>query len=642
MVGKTYFLSLALTLSWIALIPIFSLVFHVDNLWIFLSIAPVITLGIFTAANRGYLQGSFSFASAAIIIFSEALSKLSIAVGLVAFGLKNLAYLSIPLSIVVSFVVALFIILLRRESNKPVSYKYLFPKRLLFATFLTVFGSTAFLSVDLLLARHFLTTSESGAYSLLSLVGKMIYFFGSLLNVFILTLAARDTGLNKNSLANFYKIIFVNFILLLIGFLGLGIFGSDLVPILFGEKSRAIVAYLSYYALAIFMFTIATSFATYHLAKQQFIFAYNGILAIIIFVFGIFVWHKNISEFVDVMLASTYIYLASTALLHVFYKDISEYFDEEDKEKFSRFKNILQDKISVSICVPAYNEEKNIGKLVNALLTQKTKRVNINKIVVVSSASTDSTDSIVKKIVDKNPDRVVLVQEKERRGKAAAINSFLQRVDDPIVIVQSADTLPVKNTIENLCLPFLVDGNIGMTGGSPYPVNDPNSFLGFVIHTWWWFHRHIPRFGEIIAFRNVIPSVSKRTAVDEAYIQAKFAQLGYKIVHVPEAKIYNKGAETLSDIIKQRRRIFNGHVRLLKEEHVHISDLSKSGIKLLLFDYKMYSFPQLLWLFGGMMIEIWANVLGNYDKYVNDENPVTWEIATTTKNLSGVKGGLRE
>ena len=22
-------------------------------------------------------------------------------------------------------------------------------------------------------------------------------------------------------------------------------------------------------------------------------------------------------------------------------------------------------------------------------------------------------------------------------------------------------------------------------------------FLGFIIHTWWWFHRNIPRFGEI-------------------------------------------------------------------------------------------------------------------------------------------------
>jgi len=26
-----------------------------------------------------------------------------------------------------------------------------------------------------------------------------------------------------------------------------------------------------------------------------------------------------------------------------------------------------------------------------------------------------------------------------------------------------------------------------MTGGAPIPVNDPHTFLGFIVHTWWWF-----------------------------------------------------------------------------------------------------------------------------------------------------------
>jgi cellulose synthase/poly-beta-1,6-N-acetylglucosamine synthase-like glycosyltransferase len=218
-------------------------------------------------------------------------------------------------------------------------------------------------------------------------------------------------------------------------------------------------------------------------------------------------------------------------------------------------------------------------------------------------------------------------------GKATAINSFLKIAKDPVVVVQSADTLPMEDTIEKLCRPFLIDKNIGMTGGAPIPLNDKNTFLGYVIHTWWWFHRRIPRFGEIIAFKNIIKEVSPRTAVDEAYIQAKFAQLGYKNVHIDEAKIFNKGSENIKDIVKQRRRIFNGHTRLNKEENIHISHVSKSGLKLLLFEYKVYGPVQFIWLCGGILIELWANVLGRYDKYVHKINPVAWEVAHSTKDL---------
>lgn len=637
---KSLFISFFLCLLWVIITPILGIIFHTSNYILFLSITPAIIFGTFTAISRGSFQGHFSFEKAAIVIFTESFSKLFFAFVFIVFNLKTFAYLSIPLSITVSFIVA--IILLKKMPKEDHSHKYSYPRKLLVATSLTAIGNTAFLTMDLLLARHYLTPLSSGAYSLLSLVGTMIFFSGTLFGVFILTFASRDTGLNKNSVVNFYRILAINTAILFVGFLTLGVFGELIIPILWGAKSIVIFPYLIPYTLAMSFFALATSFATYHLAKNQYIFSYNGIFAAALVIVGVMIFHSSIYDLVSVVLFSSYIYLATNILLHVFYKDISDYIDEEDKLKLSRFANILQDKISVSICIPAFNEEKNIGKLVQGLLKQQTRHIDINKIVVISSASTDRTNEIVKNFVDKYPEKVVLLVQKTRRGKAAAINTFLKHVNDPIVVVQSADTLPLKDTIEKLCRPFLVDGNIGMTGGAPYPINDSNNFLGYVIHTWWWFHRHIPRFGEIIAFRNIIDEVSPRTAVDEAYIQAKFAQIGLKIVHVNEAKIYNKGAESIKDMITQRRRIFNGHTRLLQEEHVHISSVSKSGLKLLLFDYKMYSPIHLVWLAGGIVIEIWANILGQYDKRVNHKNPVVWDIATTTKNLAGSKGGMKE
>lgn len=635
---KSLLLSGILTILWIALVPIFLNVFHTNDVFLFLSIAPAITFGVYAAVTRGFFQGTISFIKAAIIILAESVSKVVFALVFIYFNQAQLAYLSIPLSLFLAFIVALLLIF---KSPKILSsYTYIFPQKLLFATFLTAFSSMAFLTIDLLLARHFLSARDSGAYSLLSLVGKMIFFLGTLLNVFILTYASRDTGLNKNSAINFYKILGLNIGLLGIGFITLGIFGNLVVPILFGQKSLAIIPYLFHYSLAMIFFSLASSFATYHLAKQQFIFAYNGVLSTVMAGVLLYLFHGRIDTFVFVLLLVSFYYLASNVVLHILYKDNSEYVDDEDKRKIANFDKVKEKALSVSICLPAFNEGKNIGKLLLALLQQETTLININKIFVVSSASTDDTNKIVSKIVKQYPKQVVFIEEEKRTGKASAINTFLKKCKDTVVVIQSADTIPMKDTIEKLCRPFLIDENIGMTGGAPIPVNDPNTFLGFVIHTWWWFHRNIPRFGEIIAFRNILSEVSPRTAVDEAFIQAKFAQLGYKIVHVDEAKIYNKGSENIRDIIKQRRRIFNGHTRLEQEENVHISAMTKSGIKLLLFEYKMYGFTQLIWLTGGILIELWANMLGRYDKYVNKVNPVVWDIAKSTKNLRmGIKGG---
>lgn len=66
-------------------------------------------------------------------------------------------------------------------------------------------------------------------------------------------------------------------------------------------------------------------------------------------------------------------------------------------------------KIDVSIGIPAYNEERNIGRLLTAILNQKTQSVNISQIVVVSSGSTDKTDFIVESF-SKEDDRVVLIK----------------------------------------------------------------------------------------------------------------------------------------------------------------------------------------------------------------------------------------
>lgn len=298
-------------------------------------------------------------------------------------------------------------------------------------------------------------------------------------------------------------------------------------------------------------------------------------------------------------------------------------------------------KNTVSICIPAFNEEKNISNILTALMQQKTTQIIIQHIVVVSSASTDNTDAIVTELAKQDP-RILLIKQEKREGKASAINAFLKMVNDPILVIESADTIPHEDCIEHLCLPLLADETIGMTGGAPIPVNDRNCFLGYIIHTWWWFHRNIPRFGEIIAYRNILDSISRTTAVDEAYIQAKLVQQGYKVVHVDSAVVSNKGAENIKDLIKQRRRVMNGHARLYRNEHIKIDNMTKSSMNLLLFKYKFNNLKEVFWFFGGMLVETYARILGMYDFYIANTNPFVWDIADSTKDVAMEETEVKE
>ena len=103
-------------------------------------------------------------------------------------------------------------------------------------------------------------------------------------------------------------------------------------------------------------------------------------------------------------------------------------------------------KLQVSICVPAYNEAKNITHILDALMNQVTERIEIKKIVVVSSGSTDETDEVTL-LYRKIDPRITLIRQETRGGKASAINAFLTQIDDEIVVIESADTVPNVDAI---------------------------------------------------------------------------------------------------------------------------------------------------------------------------------------------------
>lgn len=297
-------------------------------------------------------------------------------------------------------------------------------------------------------------------------------------------------------------------------------------------------------------------------------------------------------------------------------------------------------KIPVTVGIMAYNEEANIGHLLDSLLKQNEKIADIKEIWVIASGCTDRTVEIVKKF-QKRYKKVHLLEQKKREGKASAINLWLDYVKTDVCVMESADTTPYNNsTIDEMVRPFR-DPLVGMTGGHPLPVNNPKQFMGFAVNMLWELHHQIalrnPKCGEIIAFRKIFKRIPPYSAVDEANIEPLIVGQAYRIVYCDKALIYNKGPETARDFLKQRRRIQAGHLIIKKHQGYTVS--TASGLKILNIYMRSIKFDQryIFWMPLIMMLEVYGRALGSWDFRFKKRDHAIWEMAWTTKKLVKAK-----
>ena len=290
--------------------------------------------------------------------------------------------------------------------------------------------------------------------------------------------------------------------------------------------------------------------------------------------------------------------------------------------------------IACSIGVMAYNEEANIARTLEALVSQRTARVTLTEIVVVASGCTDRTESIVQDWARRDP-RIRLVVEPRREGKSSAINQFLPQAREKIVVLCGADLLPEADAIEELVAPF-ADPAVGLTAGRPVPVNDPGTFMGFAAHLLWNLHHQVNlrsfKGGEMIAFRKIFEQIPFRTSDDEARVEPIIRGQGYEARYVPTAVVYNKGPLTVGDFLRQRRRIYSGHLALRNTLGFTVSTMSGWRILWILLPNLDWRPRPFLWTWSVAALEAYGRFLGRRD-YKKRRDHSVWEIAETTKDL---------
>jgi biofilm PGA synthesis N-glycosyltransferase PgaC len=292
-------------------------------------------------------------------------------------------------------------------------------------------------------------------------------------------------------------------------------------------------------------------------------------------------------------------------------------------------------KIKCSVGITAYNEEANIGQLLQAMLDQRLYSVEISEIIVVASGCEDRTVDIVQEYVAKDP-RIKLVVQECREGKTSAVNLFLQHAKEDICVLESGDTLPGEDSIEKMVRMF-EDPQVGMTGAQKVPVNAPQHIIGYLSHLRLKMEHQlcleIPRTGELIAFRKVFDHIPPDVAMDEAFVEALIIKGGMQVCYAPDAVVFNMGPETLGDFVRQRRRNFAGHLYLKDKYGYKVSSLENSRV-LRIATEEVWSAIRLIYTLAALAgIEAFSRLLGAYDYHIKGKKHVVWDMAWTTKKV---------
>lgn len=134
---------------------------------------------------------------------------------------------------------------------------------------------------------------------------------------------------------------------------------------------------------------------------------------------------------------------------------------------------------TLSVIVPAYNEEKTIGIILAKLAEVQLIAGFDKQIVVVNDCSKDNTIAAVESFCKENPSVYIkLVSHPVNKGKGAALHTGIKEANGDYIVIQDADLEYDPNEF-NLLLNPVVNGFADVVYGSRFMGGKPHRILFF-------------------------------------------------------------------------------------------------------------------------------------------------------------------
>ncbi len=247
----------------------------------------------------------------------------------------------------------------------------------------------------------------------------------------------------------------------------------------------------------------------------------------------------------------------------------------------------LNETPSVSVLIPAKNEEAVIGRCLEFLLEQDYPAQRM-EILVIEDGSSDRTVEIVEEYAARHSN-VKLLRKPDSGGKPAALNYGLKFASGELVAVFDADSIVEPRAIAKAVQHF-ADPKVAAVQGACPPVNlDEGVLAGFAgIQLELWYESYLrgkSRLGLFIPLagscqfirRDVLELLGgfrEDALAEDADLAARLVEEGYKVVYDPDVRAWQEVPSSLRAFVRQRVRWHAGWAQTWVR---HLKSLMRAG-----------------------------------------------------------------
>jgi len=232
---------------------------------------------------------------------------------------------------------------------------------------------------------------------------------------------------------------------------------------------------------------------------------------------------------------------------------------------------------TVSILIPAHNEEQVIGRILQGM-TKLTYPKEKLQVIVIDDASTDKTGKIAEEY-SKEYSYVKVIhrsQKEGKKGKASALNAGFKHANGEIILCFDADYYPQRDIVEKLTKEF-VNPKVGAVQGRVVVLNEPQNMVtrlvalerigGYCVDQQ---ARNtlglITQFGGTVGGfrRDLLESLGgwdESILAEDTDLTFRAYLAGYRVSYVNDAECYEEAVESWRAYWKQRYRWAKGHMQ---------------------------------------------------------------------------------
>ncbi|MGB8781327.1 MAG: glycosyltransferase family 2 protein [Candidatus Bathyarchaeia archaeon] len=225
-----------------------------------------------------------------------------------------------------------------------------------------------------------------------------------------------------------------------------------------------------------------------------------------------------------------------------------------------------------SIIVPVKNEEKVVGRLLNAL-SELNYPADKKEIIIVEDGSTDRSLDVCEAFAREQRLNIRIVQRRFSDGKPSALNSGITYAQGEIVGVFDADSVPASDALLNVCR-YFEDPQVAAVQGRTLSINSEENMLTRIISREEdvWCEAYLRGKDALNLFvhlkgscqfirRDVLKQVNgfdENALSEDMELSAKTTEKGYKIKYAPDVRSWQESPYELKQLFRQRTRWFRG------------------------------------------------------------------------------------